>query len=143
MNPGQLSPGNTEPPILSSGGHQDLLVPELLARAQDDRVRGRIDGRDARSAAKVYTVFGVPASRPDIPAFEVLLRPQVSLGQRRTTKRDARFLADDHDRSGETLLPQGRGGIASRHAAAHDHDRVPADCLSHGVHSAIAAHYGA
>ena len=99
-------------------------------------MRGGIEGRDARSAAQVYVVFGIPAGWPDVPAFEILLRPQVRLGQRRTAEGDARFLADDHDRSGETLLPQGGGGVAPRDAAADDHDRAPADSLRHGVHSA-------
>ena len=37
-------------------------------------------------------------------------------------KRDTRFPADDHDRSGESLLPPGGGRVAPREAAADDHD---------------------
>ena len=101
-------------------------------------MRGRIDARDARSAANVYAVFGVPGGRPDIPAVEILFRPQVSLGQRRPSERDARFPADDHDRPGETLLPQGGGYLKTvttiKHYAANntEGDRIggPTDRLS-------------
>lgn len=100
-------------------------------------MRSGIDGRDPRSAKKIYIVLRIPVGRPDIPAVEFLLRPQVSLGQRRATKRDARFLADDHDPPAETLLPKGRGGIAPRDATAGHDDRTPADSLRHKVHSAF------
>ena len=40
----------------------------------------------------------------------------------RPAKRDTRIPADDHDRSGESLLPQGGGRVAPREAAADDHD---------------------
>ena len=131
VDPGQAGPGDPEPPVPPSGGYQELVVPKLLARVQDDRVRGGIDGFDARSAETVYVMFGVPAGRPDIPAFEILLRPQVGLGQRRTTEGDARFLADDHDRSRKTLRSEGCGGVAPRDATADDHDRAHTGSLRH------------
>jgi hypothetical protein len=129
-DPGQLSPVNPEPPVTRPRGYQGLLVADLLARTQDDPMRGRIDARDAR-AANVYAVFGVPAGRPDVPAVEVLFRSQVRLGQRRPAKRDARFRADDNDRPSETLIAQGSGRVAAREAAADDHDRASADALRH------------
>jgi len=43
VDPGQLGPANPEPPVTRSGGYEDLLVADLLARAEDDRMRGRID----------------------------------------------------------------------------------------------------
>ena len=51
VDPGQLGPGNVEPPVPSAGGDQDLLVLELLARVEDHRVRGGIDRDDARLRA--------------------------------------------------------------------------------------------
>src|SRR5262249_50850171 len=129
-DPGQLGPWDSEPPVARSGGDEGLLVADLLARAQDDRMRGRIDARDARSA-KVYAVFGVPAGWPDIPAVEVLCRSRFRLRQRRSAKRDARFRADDNDRSSETLIPQGSGRVAPRETAADDHDRARADTFRH------------
>jgi hypothetical protein len=121
VDSGQLGPGHPEPPVTRSGGYEDLLVADRLAGVQHDRVRGRIDARNAR-AANVYAVVGVPAGRPDVPAFEILFRPEEGLGQRRPAKRDTRFPADDHDRPGETFLPQGGGRVAPREAAADDHD---------------------
>jgi hypothetical protein len=76
-------------------------------------------------------VFGVPAGWPDIPAVEVLFRSQVRLGQGRPPEWDARFRADHHDRSSETLIPQGSGRVAPREAAADDHDLALADTFRH------------
>jgi hypothetical protein len=61
----------------------------------------------------------------------ILLGPQVGLGQRRTAEQDTRFGADEHDRSGEALLPEGGGGVAPGDIAANDHDRVPAYSRGH------------
>ena len=101
VDPGQAGPGNREPPVPPSGGDQDLLVGEFLARVQGHRVRGGIDGHHAGAAAELDIVAGVPVGRPDVPAVEILLGPQVGLGQRRTAEGDARFPADEHDRPGK------------------------------------------
>ena len=137
VDPGQPGPGNAEPPVPSARGDQDLLVSEFFARAQDDRVRGGIDGRHARSAAQVNVVSGIPAGL-DVPAVEILLRPQVGLGQRRPAEGNARLRADEHDRSPETLLPEGGGGVSPCETTADDYDRARAGSFRHEVHSAIA-----
>ena len=91
VDPGQVGPGDLQPPVPAPGGDQDLLVAEFFARVQGDRVRGGINGRHRGSAAQLDIVVGVPAGRPDVPAVEILLRPQVGLGQRRAAEGDARF----------------------------------------------------
>ncbi len=141
VKPGQAGPGEREPPVASPGGDQDLLIAELFAGGQGDGVRAGIDGRDGFAAA-LDVVAGVPAGRPDVPAVEILLRPQVGLGQRRAAEGEARFPADEHDRPGETLVPQRRGGVAPGQAAADDHDRVSCDPLGHAVDSALRALQG-
>jgi hypothetical protein len=98
VNPGPISPVALDPPVAAAGGDQHFLVPDRLPGIQRDRVRGGVDGHDG-SVAPLDVVLGVPVGRPDIPAREVLLRPQVGLGQRRTPERHARFPAGNHDRS--------------------------------------------
>ena len=136
VDSGQAGARDLELPVAPAGRDQDLVISELLVRVQGHRVRGGIDGHDAGAAAELDVVIGVPAGRSYVPAVEILLGPQVGLGQRRAAEGDARFPADEHHRSRETLLPDGGGGVAARHAAADDHDRVPAGSLRHAVHSA-------
>jgi hypothetical protein len=65
----------------------------------------------------------VPVGGADIPVREILLRAQVRLRQRRTTKRDTGFLADDHESAFKTFLADSGGGCAPGLAAAHNHHR--------------------
>jgi hypothetical protein len=132
VNPGQIGPGDPQPPVASAGGDQDLLVADFFARIQGDRVRGGIDG-DHAFAAKLDIVTGVPVGRPDVPAVEILLRPQVGLGQRRAAKGDARLPADEHDGPREALLPERDGRVPAGHAAADDHHGVSGGPLSHAL----------
>ena len=97
-------------------------------------MRGGIDDRNTGPSETIYVVLLIPAGRPDIPVREILLRPQVRLGERRPAKGDARFPADNGDPVPESLLPQGYGGIAPGHAAADDHDSGPAATLRHLIH---------
>jgi len=143
VDPGQAGPGDPEPPVASAGGDQDLLVADFLARGQGDGVRGGVDGhRGFGSGAQLDVMLGVPAGRPDVPAVQILLGPQVGLGQRRTAEGDAWFPAEEHDRPGEALLPERGGGVAAGHAAADDHDRVLASALGHAVHYRFSARSG-
>ena len=88
-------------------------------------VPGGINRCHRGAAPPLDIVVGIPAGRPDVPAVETLLRPQIGLGQRRTTEGNTRFPADKHHRRRETLLPESRGGVAAREATADDHNRVP------------------
>ncbi len=97
-------------------------------------MRGGIDDRDTGPGEPAHVVLLIPSGRPDIPVGEILLRPQVGLGQRRPPKGDARFVADNGDPALVTLLPQGYGGIAPGHTAADDHDSGPAGTLRHLLH---------
>src|SRR6266568_2925221 len=127
----QASPGKLEPPVLPACGYQDLLVLQLLARAENRRMRAGIDDRNTGSNEAVHVVLLVPAGRPDVPVREILLRPQVRLGKRRPAKGDAHFPADQCDPVPGTLLPQGYGRVAPGHGAAYDHDSGPAGRLTH------------
>jgi hypothetical protein len=80
MDPWQLSPGKLKPPVSSSGGYQDLLILDLLARVQDHVVRGGIHGDNARLDEQFDIVLRIPVGRSDIPAVEILLRTEVGLG---------------------------------------------------------------
>src|SRR6266567_7007276 len=82
----------------------------------------------------VHLMLLVPAGWPDVPAGDILLRPQVGLRERRSAKGDARFRADDGDRVNETVLADRDGGGASCQAATDDHDSLPAGSLSHPLH---------
>jgi hypothetical protein len=62
-------------------------------------------------------------SSTHVPSVEILLGSQIGLRQRRTAERHAVFLADEQHPAGESLLPQGRGGVTAGNAAAHDHER--------------------
>ena len=101
-------------------------------------MRDRINSHHAGLAKALYIVLFVPAGGSDIPVLEILLRPQIRLGERRTAKRDARFSADDCDPASVTLFPESYGGIAPSDAAPNDHDRTATDSRIHRVHSAAA-----
>ena len=79
VDPGQLRPGNVEPPVPTAGGDQDLLVLDLLARLEDHFVRGGIHRGNGR-LEPFDIVLLIPTGRSDIPAVEILLRPEVGLG---------------------------------------------------------------
>src|SRR6185437_6801099 len=127
----QASPGKPEPAVLPARGDQDLLVRQLLARAETYGMRGGIDDRNRGPSQAVHLVLRIPAGRPDVPVREIFLRPQVRLGQRRPAKGDARFPADQGDPVPVTLLPQGYRRVAPGHGAAYDHDSGPAGRLAH------------
>jgi hypothetical protein len=57
-------------------------------------VPGGVDGRGAGFGEEVDAVRLIPAGGPDVPVREILLRPQVRLGQRGTAERDTRFPAE-------------------------------------------------
>src|ERR1022692_4354676 len=130
----QVSPRKLEPPVPSTRGYKDLLVLQLLTRAEEHCMRGGIDDRDTGPNEPVHVVLLIPAGGPDIPVREFLLRPQVCLGERGPAKGDARFSADNGDPVAVTLLPQGYGGVAPGHGAADDHDSGPARTLRHLIH---------
>src|ERR1022692_1442439 len=130
----QVGPRKLEPPVPPTRGDQDLLVLQLLARAEEHRMRGGIDDRGTGPHETVHIVLLIPAGWPDTPAREILLGPQVRLGQRRPAKGDTRLLADNDDPVPVTLLPQGYGGVAPGHGGADDHDSGPGRTLGHLMH---------
>ena len=81
VDPGQLGPRNVEPPVPPPGGDQDLLILDLLARVQHDVVRSGIHRDDARFEP-LDVVLLIPVGGSDVPPVEILLRPEVGLGQR-------------------------------------------------------------
>ena len=85
-----------EPQISAVRGGASLVL-QFLARVQDHRVRRSVYGHHVGSGAKLDVVRLIPVRGLNVPALEILFRPQICLGQRRTAKRDTRFPADDHD----------------------------------------------
>jgi hypothetical protein len=84
VDPGQFGPGNPEPAVLSSRRQQDLLALQFLARVQDHRVRRSVYGHHVGSGAELDVVRLIPVRGLNVPALEILFRPQICLGQRRT-----------------------------------------------------------
>ena len=75
-------------------------------------MRRGVYGHHAGSGAEFDVVRLIPVGGLDVPALEILFRPQVCLGQWGTAERDTRFLADDHDRPAETLVAEScRGDV--------------------------------
>jgi hypothetical protein len=85
-------------------------------------MRCRIDG-DHRIGAEVDVVGCVPVAGFDVPLLQILFGSQVRLGQRWASERDARFPADEHDRSIEPLVTQRCGGRAPGLSTTNDHRR--------------------
>ena len=57
-------------------------------------MRRGINDRNGGLSQELDVVCLIPASGLDVPALEILFRPQVGLGQRGTAERDTRFPAE-------------------------------------------------
>ena len=134
VDPGQLGAGDVEPPVPPAGGDQDLLVLDLLARIEDHLVRGGIHRGNGR-LEPFDIVLLVPVGGSDVPAVEILLRPEVGLGQRGTTEWDPRLVADEHDSAPKPLIPKSRRGVPSGETATDDDDRLGSVLRGHRAHS--------
>src|SRR5262249_2639729 len=109
--PGRPGPGTRQPPVPPSGCYQELLVPQLAARVQDQPVRHGINGRHAGGDA-LDAVRLVPAGGPDEPVLEAFLRSQVRLGQRRLAPPGTWLPGRDHHTPPHTPPPEGPPGRA-------------------------------
>ena len=123
VDSGQLDPWDVEPPVPSPGGDQDLLVLELLARFQDDPVGGGVDRGD-RLGEPLDFVLLVPLGRSHEPAIELLLGPEIGLGQRGSAEGHSRFAADQDDPALKPLVAKRGHRVAAGEAGADDHDRL-------------------
>src|SRR6266480_6585775 len=115
MDARQLCPRNEDAFVPSAGRDQQLAELDYLAGVQVEASllgvethRGGVDQLDV--------VLGEPLGRLDIPARQVLLATQVRLREWRPPKRHARLIPYEDETPGVTLLPQGPGGDAARHA---------------------------
>jgi hypothetical protein len=132
MDPLQLRPGDVDPPVLATGGDEELLVFDLLTRFEDHLVRFGIHRGDVR-LEPLHIVLAVPLCGPDIPILERLLRAEVGLRKRRAAEGDPRFAADQHEPALEALVAEGRRGIASRETRADDHEGLAGLHRSHSA----------
>jgi hypothetical protein len=123
VDAGQFGSRRVEPPVPCARRDQELLIAELFARRERDRVLIRIH-RDDRGFEPLHVVLGVPVRRPDVPAAEILLRAEIRLRQGRATEGDPWFGADEHDPALEALLAERHRGVAAGEAGAGDHERL-------------------
>jgi hypothetical protein len=134
VDSGQLGPGDVEPPVPAARGDQNLLVLDLLARLEDHLVLGGIHLSNGR-LEPFDIVLLIPGGGSDVPPVEILLRPEVGLGQRGTTEWDPRFVADDHDSAAKSLIPKSRRGVPSGETATDNDDGLGTVLRRHRSHS--------
>ena len=125
---------DVEPPVPPPGGDQGLLVLDFLARIEDHLVCGGIH-RGYGRLEPLDIVLLVPVRGPDVPAVEILLRPEVGLGKRRTTEWDPRLVADEHDSAPKSLISKSRRGVPSGETGTDDDDRLGIVLRGHRAHS--------
>ena len=122
VDPRQLRARHLEPAVPAAGRDQELLIAELLARIEHDRVGGRVDLHDAGLHESLDAMLLIPTRGLDVPPVEILLRAQVRLGQRRAAERNPRLSANDHNPPEKPSSRSVGCGIASGQPTADDHD---------------------